>query len=82
MRHLRPLYTQPGQYAVLKELSHKNRESIATLVRRAVDQFLVNRKPDRASLYRQALSVVGKYEAGTGDISREHDRYLEEAYRS
>ena len=69
------------QYAVLKELSHKNRESIATLIRKAVEQFLSNRKSDRASLYRKALSVVGKYEAGTGDIAREHDRYLEEAYR-
>jgi hypothetical protein len=70
------------QYTVLKELSKKNRESIATLIRKAVDQFLFNRRTDRASLYRQALSVVGKYEAGTGDISQEHDRYLEEAYRS
>jgi hypothetical protein len=42
----------------------------------------MNRKSDRRLLYRQALSVVGKHEAGTGDISQEHDRYLEEAYRS
>ncbi len=70
------------QYTVLKELSKKNRESIATLIRKAVDQFLLNRRPDRAYLYRQALSVVGKYEAGTGDISQKRDRYLEEAYRS
>ena len=70
------------QYTVLKELSQENRESIAMLIRKAVDQFLLNRRSDRASLYRQALSVVGKYEAGTGDISQEHDRYLEEAYRS
>jgi len=70
------------QYTVLKELSKKNRESIATLIRKAVDQFLLKRRTDRAALYRQALSVVGKYEAGTGDISQEHDRYLEEAFRS
>ena len=70
------------QYTVLKELSHKKGESIAAIVRKAIDQFLVTRKPDRASLYRQALSVVGKYEAGARDVSMEHDRYLEEAYRS
>jgi len=70
------------QYEVLRELSHNKGESIAAIIRKAIDQFLVSRKPDRASLYRQALSVVGKYEAGAGDVSVEHDRYLEEAYRS
>ena len=70
------------QYAVLRELSHNKGESIAAIIRKAIDQFLVTRKPDRASLYCQALSVVGKYEAGARDVSMEHDRYLEEAYRS
>ena len=70
------------QYEVLRELSHNKGESIAAIIRKAIDQFLVSPKPDRASLYRQALSVVGKYEAGARDVSVEHDRYLEEAYRS
>jgi hypothetical protein len=53
---------------------------MAALVRRAVDQFLLNRKPDRITLYRQASTVVGKYEVGVGDVSLEHDRYLDEAF--
>jgi hypothetical protein len=53
---------------------------MAALIRRALDQFLLNRKPDRMTLYRQAEAVVGRYEAGMGNISREHDRYLEEAF--
>lgn len=69
------------QYDQLKELSQSTKEPIASLIRRAVDQLLLTRKPDRRALYRQALAVVGKYRAGQGDISIEHDRYLEEAYK-
>jgi len=68
------------QARLLKEMAGTGRESMAALIRRAVDQLLVNRKPDRMTLYRQAESVVGKYEAGAGGISLEHDAYLEEAF--
>lgn len=70
------------QARLLREISSASRESIAALIRRAVDQFLINRKPDRFALYRQASAIVGKFEAGAGDISVEHDRYLEEAFKS
>jgi hypothetical protein len=70
------------QARILRDLSRTNRESIASLIRKAIDQFLVTRKPDRFALYRQASSVVGKYEAGAQDISLEHDRYLEETFLS
>jgi len=68
------------QARLLREISRTGRESMAALVRRAVDQFLLNRKPDRITLYRQASTVVGKYEVGVGDISLEHDRYLDETF--
>ena len=68
------------QARLLREISRTGRESIAALIRRAVDQFLMSRKPDQFTLYRQASTVVGKYGAGARDISLEHDRYLEEAF--
>ena len=68
------------QMRLLKELSRGNNQSIAALIRSAIDQFLVSRKPDRLSLYRQAMGVVGKYESGVGDISLKHDLYLEDAF--
>jgi hypothetical protein len=68
------------QARLLREMSRTGRESMAALIRSAVDQFLLNRKPDRITLYRQASTVVGKYEVGVGDISLEHDRYLDEAF--
>ncbi len=70
------------QVRLLREISSASRESIAAQIRRAVDQFLISRKPDRFALYRQASAIVGKFEAGVGDISVEHDRYLEEAFKS
>ena len=64
----------------LRELSLSGRESIAALIRKAVDQFLITGKPDRSALYRQAMSVTGKYKIEQSDIAVEHDRYLEEAF--
>jgi hypothetical protein len=69
------------QYAQLKELSRATHEPIAALIRRGVDQLLLTRKPDRNALYRQALTVVGKFKAGKHDVALEHDRYLEDVYK-
>jgi len=66
----------------LKELSLTSNESVASLIRKAVDHFLITGKPDRAALYRQAGALVGKYKADRADIAVEHDRYLEEAFNS
>jgi hypothetical protein len=70
------------QHNLLREISKDTKEPIAALIRKAVDQFLLTRRPDRFYLYKQAQDVIGKYEAGISDISLEHDRYLEEAYKS
>jgi len=66
----------------LRELSASSRKSIAALIRKAVDEFIASGNPDRAALYRQAESIVGKYRSDSADISVKHDRYLEEAFDS
>jgi hypothetical protein len=70
------------QAAQLKELAHESNESIAAIIRKALDQFLDKRQPGLRTRHRQALSVVGKYRAGAPDVSIEHDHYLEEEYGS
>jgi predicted transcriptional regulator len=70
------------QAARLKEIAHTRNESIAAVIREALDGFLAGAKPNRKTLYRQALTVVGKYDAEAHDISVEHDRFLEEDFRS
>jgi Ribbon-helix-helix protein, copG family len=64
----------------LRELSAARRESVAALIRKAVDQFIASGNPDRSALFRQAGLVVGKYESDKGDISINHDHYLEEDF--
>jgi hypothetical protein len=70
------------QAARLKQLAHAGKESVASIIRKALDQYLSNQKPDRRTLYRQSLAVVGKYQAGLHDVSLEHDHYLEEEFSS
>ena len=66
----------------LKELSLSSNESMASLIRHAIDRFLATGKPNRAMLYRQALELTGKYKAPQPDTAVNHDRYLEEAFGS
>ncbi len=61
----------------LKEPARASNESMAAIIRKALDQFILKQEPDCRTLYRQALATAGKYKAGTPDISLEHDRYLE-----
>ena len=66
----------------LKALSASGDQSMAALIRAAIDQFLLTARPDRAARYQQALSLAGKYEADQADIAVAHDRYLGEAFES
>ena len=68
------------QYKKLKEIAQSNHKSMSSVIRQAVDQLLLSRKPDRAALYRHAASLVGKHDADKTDVSLAHDFYLEEAY--
>jgi len=68
------------QARMLRELSLSSSKSVAALIRKAIDRFLITGKADNNSLYRQAMTVVGKYNTEQPDISVEHDRYLEEAF--
>ena len=70
------------QAQMLRELSLSSHKSVAALIRKAVDQFLITGKPDRSALYRQAGSIVGKYQSDNSDIAIKHDQYLEEAFKS
>jgi len=66
----------------LKELSIIRHESMASLIRKAIDQFLLSGKHDLSALYRKAESMVGKYKSDKSDISVDHDKYLNEDFKS
>jgi hypothetical protein len=70
------------QARMLRELSISSNESMASLIRDAIDKYLATGRPNRSAQYRQALSLAGKYKTKQPDTSVEHDRYLEEAFGS
>ena len=70
------------QASLLKEMAHESNVLIAAIIRKALDHFLLKQQPNRRTLYRQALAAVGKYSAGVHDVSVEHDRYLDEEFKS
>jgi len=56
---------------------------MADLVREGVKLYLeAHKRPSREELVRRALSIVGKYSSGPGDVSVNHDEYLADIYRS
>ncbi|MGH2357023.1 MAG: CopG family transcriptional regulator [Candidatus Limnocylindria bacterium] len=66
------------QYAEVRRRARAHGLSMAGYIRRALDSALAD--DDRAARVERALSVVGMFE-GTGEpVSRDHDRYLDEAY--
>ncbi len=70
-----------AQYFKLKNLSASRDTSMAELIRQAVDSFL-NTSPDidHDERKRRAIAVAGRFSSGLGDLSTEHDRYLNGAY--
>ena len=56
--------------------------SLAEVIRRYVDRGLETEPADRARRYERAGRAVGRFpdRRGAGDLAREHDRHLDEAY--
>ncbi|MCF8079891.1 MAG: ribbon-helix-helix domain-containing protein [Desulfobacterales bacterium] len=66
----------------LKAMAASTDQSMAALIRKAVEQLLAGDPRDRSTLYRNAKSVVGKYTADAADVAQHHDRYLKESFQS
>ncbi len=67
----------------LKKLARQQGVSLAEMVRRCVIYFLDREGPRRKQLYEKASSLVGAFEdrEGASDVGKDHDRYLDEAFR-
>ncbi len=57
--------------------------SLAEIIRQYVEKGLSEGAPDRAVLYERAARVVGRFRdrGRARDISKNHDRYLDEAFK-
>ena len=56
--------------------------SLAEIIRRYVEKGLSEEAPERAVLYERAARVVGRFRdrGRARDVSKNHDRYLDEAF--
>jgi hypothetical protein len=69
------------QAQTLKSLASKQGVSMAELIRRSIDRYLLSeQQPDRRLIRERALSMAGKYASGQNDIGERHDDYLSAAY--
>lgn len=66
------------QAEALNGLAREREVSIAELVRQAVDLFL--QQVNKEEQIRRALSVMGRFSSGLGDVSERHDDYLAEDF--
>jgi len=65
----------------LRRVARKRGTSMAALIREAVDRVVPNADtPSRSELWARALSVAGGFATDGSNVSRDHDRYLDEIY--
>ena len=57
----------------LRAEARRRRVPIAQVVREAVDRVVPVDPGEREARFRSALSVVGRYDSGTGDLATRHD---------
>ena len=69
------------QAKTLKKLASTRHLSVAELIRQAVDSIIQsNAVKDIEERRKRAINAAGKFRSGKRDISKEHDKYLEEAF--
>lgn len=69
-----------GQLAALRRHAAKRGVSIAAVVREAVDALL--RDAGRGGSVTRSLAAVGRFESEPDNVAEDHDRLLDEAFRS
>jgi hypothetical protein len=69
-----------AQVSALKAEAARRGQSMAAVIRDAVDQLAVQGAASTADRRRaRALAAVGRFRSGRGDVSVRHDAYLAEA---
>lgn len=65
----------------LRRIAAERRVSMAAVIRDAVDRVAEEDETGRRAHWVRALSALGRYHGSGENVSEEHDRYLDEAYR-
>ena len=69
------------QVAVLKKMAAAQHESMAEIIRQAVDFFTKAKKEDGDEQYRKrAMAAAGRFRSGVKDLATSHDSHLTEIF--
>ncbi len=69
------------QARALRQRAASNGQSVAAVVRDAVDRSLAERRePDRDELLQRARAAFGSFRSGLPDLAENHDHYLAEDF--
>jgi Ribbon-helix-helix protein, copG family len=69
------------QAKALDEVAATLGRSVSELLRDRVDDLLRDQKrEDREEIKRRAIAAIGRFRSDATNLSREHDRYLDEAF--
>ncbi len=63
----------------LRAETRRRQVPIAQVVREAVDQAVPSGPDEREVHFRRALSAVGRFDSGTGDLAARHDEIAGES---
>ncbi|MEO8662257.1 MAG: CopG family transcriptional regulator [Bryobacteraceae bacterium] len=69
------------QSVLLRRVAAARRQSVAELIRVSVDLFMEREASiGQSALAERAKAAAGRFSSGSSDGSREHDRYLANAF--
>jgi predicted transcriptional regulator len=69
------------QVALLKKMAVAQHESMAEIIRQAVDFFAKAKKEgDDAQRRKRAMAAAGRFRSGVNDLAVSHDSYLTEIF--
>jgi 16S rRNA U516 pseudouridylate synthase RsuA-like enzyme len=70
------------QAKAVKRIAAAQGMSMAEVIRRAVNGVIISSPAgDWNERHKRALEIVGEFQSGKRDVSKNHDRYLAGAYR-
>ncbi len=71
------------QVKALKKLAKQHKLSVASLVRKSVDDFLIklSGKTYSKQAAEAAIKAAGRFHSGHSNVSNRHDDYLADEYR-
>ncbi|MEK7407530.1 MAG: ribbon-helix-helix protein, CopG family [Acidobacteriota bacterium] len=70
------------QLKALRQLSAATGQSIAEIIRQAVELYLgAQAGGSREERIERAIRFAGRFSSGARDVSADHDRYLAEAFK-